>query len=133
MRGQAFTIFEMMLAGIFAIALAAIIFAYISSTPKPFETGALLKEMVGEAYSVRVVSQCISRDFELKKGETISSKSIQHFFPDISIRVINNCGSKVECSDSGSLCTAKYNMKIPISTKCDSSKCAIYLCSNSCS
>ncbi|MEM3412231.1 MAG: hypothetical protein QW735_00835 [archaeon] len=132
MKGQAFTIFEMMLAGIFAIALAAIIFAYISSTPKPFETGALLKEIVGEAYSVRVASQCISRDFELKKGETISSKSIQHFFPDTSIGIRNRCGNKVDCE--GFLCTAKYNMKIPISTKCDSQQgCTIYLCSDSCS
>lgn len=129
-KGQAFTVFKMMIAAAFAMALLALIYSSLSNVNCPAPAFNELKSMILDAS--RISGDCIVREGVcFNKGEIITNGFYENTLNINNVEFDdNNIGF---CESSGDKCLFESQIILPVSVKCTShDDCTVYIASKTC-
>ena len=128
-KGQQFTVFKMMIAAAFAMALLVLVYQFIYSVSCPTDAVLEIKNLLIQASNTP--EKCYAREqLCFDKGTILQSSFYTSSIPGISSVHLedNNLGI---CSTNE--CNFNSQLTIPISVKCiSSSSCDVFLASSSC-
>lgn len=132
MKGQAFSVFKILLGAIFATLLLIMIYAILAGIVFPLNPAESIKNIALQAS--RAPGTCVAMsELQLKKGWYLESSA--ETFKPIIIRCLYSRHPEAcpACSTSCcSRCEIKMDIKIPVSSMCDDSGCAIFFGCNNC-
>jgi len=124
MKGQAFSVFKILIGAVFAVAMLSIIYSIVSSYSSPIPGIQTISDLIKQANNAP--EQCFSRPHaQFNMNDNIDKDS---FLP--AIVALHSTESAVDCG-SGS-CKVAQTTDIPVSVKCSLSQCDIYFASSTC-
>jgi hypothetical protein len=135
MRGQAFTVFKMLIAAVFAVTLLLIVYNVVSNIPPAPITGdSMVRDLTVEAHNAP--GFCFAREHvPFQKGDELSSENLKSFLSvDYFCVLESSYGGTFRNSDCPGCvcancdCVAMEGLELSVSVKCPTlGKCTIYL------
>ncbi|RLG21826.1 hypothetical protein DRN74_00145 [Candidatus Micrarchaeota archaeon] len=124
-KAQAFTVFKLLIASVFAVFLLLLVYFASQSPASPLSSAQILKELSEQ--SKKAPGLCFARDrVSFVKGEGFSFSSIGVD----GVSVGQQFGSAFSCSSG--LCEVDENIELPVSAKTSSGQTMLYIGSKNC-
>ena len=133
MKGQAFSVFKILIGAVFAVVLLAIVY-YVTAYNQFPPSGVLtIKTVANEANNAQEL--CFSRKFaDFSGGEVIRTDA--QYFSDIQLDCFVAKSGAFSCTDGPSSCysecSATTKVTLPVSAQCASGTCTVFLGSENC-
>ena len=128
-RGQAFSIFKILMGAVFAVALLVIVYTTVSQYVFPYTGYEITKDIVLQA--TKSPGDCFSRDEVAFKRDEILVENLA--FKEIDVNFDTSGVSTVFDCPAGE-CTVKHDINTPVSVLCSTpKKCTVYFVSKTCS
>jgi len=133
MKGQAFSVFKILIGAVFAVVLLSIVYYVTANNQFPSSGVLIIKTVANEANNAQEL--CFSRKFaDFSGGETIRTDA--QYFSAIKLDCFVTKSGAFSCSDGTSSCyiecSATTKVTLPVSAKCTAGTCTVFLGSDNC-
>jgi len=133
MKGQAFSVFKILIGAVFAVVLLSIVYYVTAYNQFPPSGVLIIKTVANEANNAQEL--CFSRKFaDFSGGEVMTTGAA--YFSDIKLDCFVPKSGAFSCSggssDCHSECSATAKVTLPVSAKCASGTCTVFLGSENC-
>jgi hypothetical protein len=120
MKGQAFSVFKILIGSVFAVVLLTIVYQALSSYNSPISALDIIKNTLVQASNAP--KKCfLAESVDISEGERIDKNS----FSPIIVKSLAKA-SNVPATCAGTGCTFNSKIKIPVTALCDLDGCKIY-------
>jgi len=133
MKGQAFSVFKILLGAVFAVVLLSIVYDVTIKNQFPSSGVLIIKTVANEANNAQEL--CFSRKFaDFGGGEVIRPDA--KYFSDIKLDCFVEKSGAFSCSgvtpSCREECSVTAKVTLPVSAKCTAGTCTVFLGSENC-